>query len=181
MKAGAKFVSLIAASVIMAAVFTGCTDFEPELRPEYTLPPEETPSPPPTPEPTAEPTPEPTAAELIVDANGEVVSDAGHFKQYVTFRNIQVYEQEDDTFVDCIAVNSYPETILCAIGVAFYDADGTIVAKTMLQTRDAQFALELTPGETTLYGQVDTDMTLTDLDFELVFDDSFGIQPETGK
>ena len=42
---------------------------------------------------------------------------------------MQVYEQDDDTFVDAIILNEYPETIVCAAGVAFYDENGELVAE----------------------------------------------------
>lgn len=170
------------AALLIAALMalSGCVEARPTLDAGNTLPPEATPTPSPTPSPTPEPTETPagTAAVSQFDALGNYITGADHFKQYISFRNVQVYEQEDDTFVDAIAVNDYPETLVCALTAAFYDDTKELVASGSMQTRDAQYILILEPGETVIFAQIDTDMALTALDIELIFDDSLGVRPE---
>lgn len=173
---------MILAPAFIALVLSGCVSAHPVLDVNQTLPtatatsaPILTPDSVPSPSPTYEPAVTPAS---VFDLNGNYISGADHFKQYLSFRNVQVYEQEEDTFVDAIVSNDYPETIICAAGVAFYDENNELVAQGRLQTRDAQYILILPPGETTLFAQIDTDMTLTDLDFQIVFDDTLGVKPE---
>ena len=143
----------------------------------------------PTPTPQA-PTPSPTPAMEVMasaapipgvdtryDALGAYVSDAAHFQQYLSFNMVQVYEQEEDTFLDAIAVNDYPSTLVCAMDVVFYDGEGTEVNRARIQTQDGQYVLRLQPGETVLYAQINTDITLTDMEFALEFNDTLGVLP----
>lgn len=174
-KAGTLLLALL---LCMGAV-SGCIRERPVLLPEYTLP---TPMPEPTPEPTPEPipTPEPTpTATPEFDALGRFVSSSLHYTQYVSFEMIQVYEQAEDTFLDAVAVNSYPETLVCAVDVHFFEeAGGVEIAGSQLQTRDGQYVLVLAPGETTVFAQIDTDIVLTDKPLEFMFDEAFGIRPD---
>lgn len=114
-----KVGSLLLALLLCMGAVSGCIRERPVLLPEYTLP---TPMPEPTPDPTPEPipTPEPTpTATPEFDALGRFVSSNLHYTQYVSFEMIQVYEQAEDTFLDAVAVNSYPETLVCAVDVHF--------------------------------------------------------------
>ena len=166
-------------AALLAVLLTGCIRTAPELIPAVTLAPTPSPTAEPTPSPTPSPTPAPTL--MMYDALGEFVSGAEHFKQYIEFKNIQVYEQNGDTFADLIAVNSYSENLVLALDIAFFEGKDEAreeVARGRVQTRDAQYILVLLPGENTLYAQIDTDMTLTSLDFELIFDDQLGVLPE---
>ncbi len=165
---------------LLALALSACISARPVIAADRTLPPEtETSSPAPSLEPTPSATPElPASAAPAFDAKGNYISGLDHFKQYLSLRNVQVYEQEGDTFVDAIIVNEYPETIVCAAGVAFYDENDEMVAEGRFQTRDAQYILILPPGETTLFTQVDTDMTLTDLELSILFDETLGVKPE---
>ena len=172
-KAGTLLLALL---LCMGAV-SGCVRERPVLLPEYTLP---TPTPEPMPEPTPEPipTPEPTpTATPDFDALGRFVSSSLHYTQYVSFEMIQVYEQAEDTFLDAVAVNSYPETLVCAVDVHFFEeTGGAEIAGSQLQTRDGQYVLVLAPGETTVFAQIDTDIVLTDKPLEFMFDEAFGIR-----
>lgn len=178
--AASKRIACVIAPVLVALALCGCVRARPVLDPSRTLPaPTAKPTPSPVASPSPTPTTEPTATPApVYDALGNYISGAEHFKQYLSFRNVQVYEQEGDTFVDAIVVNDYPQTIVCAAGAAFYDENEELVAQGRLQTRDAQYILILPPGETTLFAQVDTDMTLTDLDIKIIFDDALGVKPE---
>ncbi len=184
-----KLMPLLAA-LIAALTFCGCVRFESTIDPDSTIPPdveeiEETPieeQPTPTPEATAEPTPEPTPETVqqidVYDELGAFITGSDHYKRYISFENIQVYEQEEDTFVDMQAVSTYPKAILCALYMQFTDETGEIVAECRLQTQDGQYLLSLQPGTTTLYAQVPTDMSVTDLDFTLNYDESVDVAPE---
>lgn len=171
----------VAATLLTICLLTcGCVHTGAELLPNSTL----APTPSPTPEPTPEPTPQPTM-EVIAsqeasqyDATGAYISGPDHFRRYLSFENIQVYEQCEDTFMDAVVTNSYSETIVCALSIVFYDDDGNAVAEGRVQTRDGQYVLKLAPGETTLFAQIDTDTSLTDVDFKFVFSETLGVLPE---
>ena len=76
-------------------------------------------------------------------------------------------------------MNSYPETLVCAVDVHFFEEEGGVeIAEGQLQTRDGQYVLVLAPGETTVFAQIDTDIVLTDKPFEFQFDEAFGIGPD---
>ena len=166
-----------ALALCMLAAGTGCIDTRPSLRPQFTLPPEPTPTPEPTPEPTPAPvlTPSPTP---LIDVTGADISGLDHFERYLSFRNIQVYEQCDDTFVDAVIVNEYPQIIMCAVTISFYEKEGeAAIAEAKMQTRDGEFVLLLSPGETTVFAQIDTDMRLTAMPFTLSYDAALGVLP----
>ncbi len=157
----------------------------PVLRPELTPAPTQTPSP--TPQPTPEPTPteaQPSATPVAgvdtqVDALGAYVSEADHFQRYISFEKIQVYEYAEDTFLDGIAISTYPEVLSCGIDVVFFDEDGEEINRARLQTRDGRYVLNLAQGETVLYAQINTDITLLDKDFELQFNETLGVFPKS--
>lgn len=163
--------------IMLCMLLCGCVHDEPVLMPVYTLPIEPTPTPAPTltPTPTAVPTPSPTP---LIDVTGVDIEGVDHFRRYLHFRNIQVYEQCEDTFVDALLVNDYPLPLMCAATVTFYEQEGgETIAEGKLQTRDGEYVLLLQPGETTVYAQIDTDMRLTDMPFALAFDASLGVLP----
>lgn len=173
---------LIAAVLLLS--FTACVNKGPVIRPDLT--PEPTSAPAETtpeateeaPEITPEPTPEATSApEEEFDALGSRISGAEHFIRYVVFKNITVYEEDGDTFLDGTAVNSYPETIVCAVDVVYFDDTGREIARARLQTRDGSYLLLLDPGETVVLARILTDITLTGMDFKLEFNMDTGIKP----
>lgn len=176
-----KRLLLLLAPTLLALALSGCIGVQPIIDPSVTVPSATAtpiPSPPPSPSPTPAAAPGITATPArAFDALGSFITGADHFKRYLSFRNVQVYEQEEDTFVDAVVVNDYPKTIVCAVAVTFYDETGELVASSMLQTRDASYILILPPGETTLFAQVNTDMSLTALDLRIVFDDELGVAP----
>lgn len=171
--------ALAAASLLLCA----CVSSRPVLNPAVTLAPTPTPAPTVTPTPTPSPAPPPTLTpppqKLVggYDALGILVASPEHYEQYLTFQNIQVYEQFDDTFMDALAVNSYPEPLVCAVDIVFEEG-GETVASGKLQTQDGQYVLILQPGENTVYAQINTDMTLTLMDFTLEYDEGLGVWPK---
>ena len=144
----------------------------PTATPELTIAP--TPSPSPTPSPTSTP-----QQKLIgsYDALGALVATPEHYERYIAFKNIQVYEQFNDTFMDAVATNSYTEPNVCAVDIVFIENDETI-ASGKLQTQDGKYVLILQPGENTVYAQINTDMTLTLMDFTLKYDEGLGVWPK---
>lgn len=127
--------------------------------------------------PVATPSPSPTADFINEDSLGNTVEGTEHYRQYLQLVNVQVYESCGDTFVDARVDSTYPETLICAIKLVFY-RDGQEIASTNLQTRDGQYILSVTEGGNTVYGQVDTDISLTSLPYEVVFDENVGISPK---
>lgn len=181
------FKRLLAALAILCLCpgLSGCVvDTSAVLRPESTLAPEAAPSPAPPPEPEGAQASPPARShapiagvDTMCDAKGEYVSGAAHFQRYLTFKDIQVYEQAEDTFLDAAVLNAYPQTLVCALDVVFLDGEGKELASARIQTRDGQYVLRLPPGETVIFAQIDTDVTLTDKEFELIYNESLGVLP----
>ena len=135
-----------------------------------------------TPEPsgapaTDEPTDAPPDPDSEFDELGLRISGAEHFIRYIVFKDIVVYEEAGDTFLDGIAENNYPETIACAVDVVYYDEFGREIARARLQMRDGSYLLLLAPGENAILARIPTDMTLTDKEFKLEFKMDTGIKP----
>lgn len=163
-------------SVLICMLLCGCVSTAPVLMPEYTIPPEITPTPVPTvaPTPSLVSTPIPTP---LIDVTGIAIDGLDHFQRYLSFKNIQVYEQCEDTFIDAVITNSYEKTIMCAVSVSFNDENGEMVAEGELQTRDGEYVLLLSPGDTTVFAQIDTDICLTALPFTFSYDATLGVLP----
>ncbi len=168
------------ALIMTCLCLAGCVNTASVIDPSVTMAPEITPTPEPTPEPTPTPKVELNMADLskAYDELGVLISTADHFEQYITFRNIQVYEQYEDTFVDAIAVNEYPDTLVCAVDITFFDEEKNLIADSHMHTRDGQYVLRLQPGDNAIYATVDTDMTLTDKGFLLDFSEGLDVLPE---
>ena len=174
------FDTLITVAALLAFISavllqSGCLSAKPKLNPEYT------PVAPPSVQPLATegvPSPSPTEEQPQNDALGRPVEGEEHYTQYLTFNDVQVYEQASDTFVDAYISNSYPKAILCAVTIRFLSSDGEEVASGNLRTTDGQYLLRLDPGDTTVYAQINTDTSLLSLDFKLEYDAQVGIRPE---
>ena len=169
------------ALAMVCLCFGGCINTASVIEPSVTLPPEPTA----TPAPTPEPTPEVQNMELNMadlsseyDELGARISTANHFEQYITFRNIQVYEQNEDTFMDAIAVNEYPDTLICAVDITFFDEEKNTRAQSHVHTRDGQYVLRLMPGDNTVFATIDTDVSLTDKEFVIGFGEGLDVLPE---
>lgn len=187
-----KKIILLPLALLLTLFVGACVRFESTLDPLSTLPPQTpeaietalpapTPMPTPTPQPSLEPTPEAMKQIDVYDELGAFITGTEHFKRYISFENIQVYEQAEDTFVDMQAVNAYPQTIACALYMRFTDEEGEVIAECRLQTQDGQYLLWLKPGINTLYAQVPTDMRLTGLDFTIEYDESIDVLPDTAQ
>ena len=139
------------------------------------------------PEPTASPEPAtpgpddiPVTADPngnIYDALGNVITDAQHYRQYLGFSDIRIYEYGGDTFMDLTVTNSYPERLICALRAEFYDEEGNILAVSSIQGPDGSFLLTLPSGSTPLYSTILTDAVLTDKIVVIIFDDNTQVAP----
>lgn len=181
------FKTTIIALICAAAVLCcGCTDTKPQYHADITPIPTEEPTPEPTEEPTPTPTAQPTATPAAtqqstggVDALGVPISGTEHYMRYITFSDMIVYEEDGGTFLDGIINNSYPEEILCAVSIIYYDIDGMEIAKAPLQTRDGQYLLVLAPGENVVYATILTDISLVENEYILEFDPATGVHPRS--
>ena len=166
--------------IVLCMLLSSCASMRPTLLPSVTVPPTASPTPAPMVEPTVDPTPEVTPSATSnaenIDALGNPITSADHFTNYITFGNIQVYEENGDTFVDCVAFNEYPEPIICAVDIVFYEGEEE-VARAQLQTRDGLYLLVLNSGQTVLFAHVLTDMTITDFEFTIEFNLEAGVHP----
>lgn len=169
----------------LTALLSGCVNTRPVVHPELTPAPTRRPSSA-TPIPagsedvyvTEEPTEAPSAAPTEpVDMMGDPVTGPEHFIRYLMFENVLVYEEDGDTFMDCIIANSYLMPISCAVDIVFRGEDGEELARARLQTRDGSYLLLLPPGETVVFARILTDMTLTNNDFTFEFDKDTAIRP----
>lgn len=175
-----KRIMLILAALLLMALCAACVKTSPTIVPGSTIPPTPTLTPALTPtEPPS--TLSPTTTPMPFDAYGEFVGSAQHYERYLEFGSIQVYEQSEDTFMDAVVENSYPYTLICAVDIQFFDENETLIAEGKLQTRDGQYVLRLSPGETTLFARADSDVVLTDKEFMLVFDPTFPVMPDMGE
>lgn len=111
---------LLAALVLSAA---GCNDKNSSIMPDVTLPPHgfrvDSAEPTAGTYPTADAAP--TGGIMRYDALGKEIRDKEHFEQYLRFVNFRVFEEGDGTFVDGMVINSYPETLFCAVNIIFAD------------------------------------------------------------
>lgn len=178
-----KLRSLTVSAALACLLLIGCTDISPKLDPGITPPPApataspvtEAPSPELSEQPTPEATPAPGEAK---DVLGNIIYSSNHYERYISFEDINVYEENGDTFVDLIVDNSYPKLLLCAVNIAFYNQDGSIIASSNLQMPDGSFMLSLPGGKTKLFARVMTDTKLTDKPFRLIFDQQTGVKPQ---
>ena len=177
-----KFRFAFTAAALSAFFLVGCSNISPKLDSGTTPPPLETAAPTAdaaTSEPTAEPTPDATVEPgEVKDVLGNIIYSSNHFERYISFSNVLVYEENGDTFVDLTVDNSYPKMILCAVNIAFYNDDGSIIASSSLQMPDGSFMLSLPSGKSSLFARVLTDTLLTDKTFRLIFDQQTGVKPQ---
>lgn len=123
-------------------------------------------------------TPAPSEApEETVDEMGNIISGSDHYIRYLYFKNLVLYEEDEDTYLDGTVENTYVKAITCAVDIVFRDENGREIARARLQTRDGNYLLVLQPGQTTVLARILSDMSLTDLPFTLEFDKETAIRP----
>lgn len=166
--------SMIVMVLVFSLILCACSNTTPQLESAHTPIPTATIAP-------DSPTPENTASALVngegKDALGNQIIGSDHYRRYIQFENIRVYEVHGDTFLDCEVVNSYPDTITCAVRIEFRDENGDLLAEANLQNPEGSFLLTLKNGRTPLYATIPTDTVLTDKEFELIYDESVPVVP----
>ncbi len=184
MKHFPRLTAVLILFALFALLAPACKNVEPKLDPGVTPPPAaDTDAPSETPQPSEAPTEAPGGdatsqpAQSSVDALGNPILTADHFERYISFTNISVFEEGGETLVDCTVLNEYPELLLCAVTITFYNEGGDIIATGSLQMPDGSFLLALENGETPLYARILTDTVLTDKTFRLSFDPETGVNP----
>ncbi len=163
------------AALLLSLHLLGCIDTAPQIRNDITPAPQVSVG--------VDDTAKPVESPLVgtdnakTDALGNVIFDEHHFEQYLQFKNVRVYKSHGDTFVDCIAVSSYPLDLSCSMRIEFYDEYGNLLVAMPLRSSIGSINLNLKNGETHLYADIQTDIDLLNKQFELVFDENSPIQP----
>lgn len=172
-----KYEFILVLAVIFLMQLSGCIKAEPMLMPEYMY---ATPTPIPTPEPTPMPVLTATPVSTLrlgYDAMGNFIVGETHFWRYLLFKNILVYEQAEDTFLNGLIVNEYCEPLTAELFICFYESEEE-VARGHIRTSDGTSnILTLVPGENRIWAQINTDMALTALEFEFVETDQNKLSP----
>lgn len=167
--------------ILILFVFAGCVNTVPHLIDGVTPPPAFTSAPSTQPPEQSDAPAIVTAApnsDANVDALGNHIYTGDHYERYLSFHNVLVYEDEGETLVDLTITNDYPESLLCAVNITFFNEADEKIASSSLQMPDGSFLLALESGDTPLYARVLTDIVLTDKRFELTFDPQTGVVPE---
>lgn len=152
------------AAVVVLSLLTGCVSQHPTLQPASSGRPSDI-------QATAF-VPTYTPPSGPVDAAGRVISDEEtHYAQYISYHNIRIYENGDGTFLDAVCNNAYPETLEGAVDIVFRNENGVEVARAALELADGSFALA--SGENRIYAQINTDMNIQMMDFELKIKQAF--------
>ena len=126
----------------------------------------------PTPGPTATPAPETFSPELVgegpaKDAMGVYMTGEDHYRVYLSFGEIVVYEYREETFLDGIVVNAYPQTLHAEIEIVYYDGDGKRIGRGMLH--NAQGGYDFPPGSSRIYAEIATDVDVRMKDFVMEY------------
>ena len=126
----------------------------------------------PTPGPTATPAPETYSPELSgegpeKDAQGVFLTGEDHYRVYLSFGEIVVYEYREETFLDGIAVNAYPLTLHAEIEIVYYDDQGLRIGRGMLH--NAQGGYDFPPGSSRVYAEIATDVDVRQKDFVMEY------------
>lgn len=170
-------------AALALAVSCACVDIKPGIDPGVTPEPTAVPShdaettPAPTEDASATRPAETEQAGEASDLMGNIISGPEHYTRYLRFENILIYEEDDDTFLDAVIVNSYGAPISCAVDVVFDDDEGNEIARARLQTRDGNYLLVLEPGDNIVLARILTDMTLTDREYRFEYDKETEVRP----
>lgn len=153
------FISLL--SILLCIYLTGCIRQVPNL--VGTPTPVATPSPPPTPTPEIVELP----ADLDLDALGNRIDSQSHYEQYLFLRDVRIYEYEGDTMLDGVFYSEYPEKLTGKYEIIFYDKTGEEVARALIYCAGVNADNVFLPGKTNAYAQINTDIDIQLLPFEL--------------
>lgn len=147
---------LLLALLVIGAV--GCDDVTPTLAG--------------TPTPSASPTPLPdaftaeiTAAPEPTDALGKPLTGENHYRQYLSFGDMRVYEYDDGTFLDGVCVNAFPAPLDGRIDIVYYTSEGKTCGIGTLHNAVGTTRLET--GANNIYAEINTDINVCDMEFVL--------------
>jgi hypothetical protein len=137
-----------------------------------------------TPTPAATPTPLPdafsaeiTAQPLPTDLLGNEIDSGDHYWQYLSFGELRVYEYDDGTFLDGLCVNAYPLPLDGTLNIVYHAADGKICGTGKIHNATGGTLLET--GTNAIYAEINTDISVTDMDFTLEIAEPFAPATET--
>ena len=155
--------------IVFTALFlcAACTVQEARLiyRPEPTAKITEAPTM--TPEPEILDVPSLTGQPFRTDANGVLILDETehYLTYYVTLNDIRIYEYGEGTFLDGIAVNSFPQTLTGGLRITFRNENGVNYGYGDFYTADGN--LTLLPGENRIYADILTEVDVQQLNWEI--------------
>ena len=146
---------------------TACTVQEARLvyRPKPTADPTAVPTDTPIPEPLE--IPSVTGQPFKTDANGVLILDPlnHYYTYYITLNDVRIYEYEQGTFLDGVAVNSLSQTLTGGLRITFRNADGVVYGYGDLYTADGK--LTLLPGENRIYAEIFTEVDVQKMNWGL--------------
>jgi hypothetical protein len=154
--------------VLSFSLFGGCVDDTPIIAGT------------PTPAATPTPLPDPFSAEITAEPvptdplGKEIVSD-DHYFQYLSFGEMRVYEYEDGTFLDGVCVNAFPLPLDGEVNIVYYTESGKVCGVGRIHNALGTTMLET--GTNAVYAEINTDISVTEMDFVLEVTTSF--QPVT--
>ncbi len=126
----------------------------------------------PTPTATLTPVPDAFSAQITAvprptdDLGNEIFSDS-HYKRYLSFGEIRVYEYQEDTFLDGLFWNSYSKPISAPIRILYYADDGRICGEGTLYAADGSQVFQ--SGTNRIYAEIQTDLDVKMRDFTLEY------------
>ena len=122
------------------------------------------------------PSPEPESIEVApiedegfqTDSNGLPILDeqTHYYDYYLTIANFRMYEQNEETLIDAVILNSYQRTLSGALRIEFFDENGIRYGYGDFYT--ASGGLKLLPGENRVYCDVRTEVDVQQMAYELV-------------
>ncbi|MDP3446581.1 MAG: hypothetical protein Q8S22_00780 [Eubacteriales bacterium] len=158
-----RFLTFLLAAILLFAL-AGCENATPVLAG--------------TPTPAASPTPLPdpftaeiTASPIATDALGNSIDTDEHYWQYLSFGALRVYEYGNGTFLDGICVNTYPLPLDGVVHIVYTTDDGKISGVGTIHNALGTTLLET--GSNAIYAEINTDIDVTGMDFDLVVKTAF--------
>lgn len=121
--------------------------------------------------PTATPEPVPLVIAPIegegftADGNGLPIlhPETHYFDYYLTISNLRIYEQNEETLIDAVIVNSLTKPVSGGLRIVFTDTDGIQYGYGDFYT--ASGTLKLMPGENRVYCDVLTEVDVQQMAF----------------
>lgn len=137
----------------------------------------------PTPSASPSPLPEPftmeiTAAPIPTDMLGNEIRSDAHYRQYLSFGELRVYEYDDGTFLDGVCINAFPLAMDGRLDIVYYDADsGKVCGVGTIHNNLGTTRLET--GSNAIYAEIKTDIDVQFMDFSLEYKTEYRPVEET--